>query len=460
MIITPYVVTENNSYIAGSAFGGTTIVAMIFGAIIGFTTMDIFTRLLVRKVIGYLQVFADTNNMPLMRRFFLQTVLRLSLRNITTRDHMEKTVKIATSFGMESSAFYIMLSSSYIAESNISQAQYYLQKALSCRPSPLQVFTILQRSHDLDALLGDKKLITRLIDSGEATKIEMLKYTRLFFKELVAVDIDMNAADNFAGLAATYELECDRIYNDLINRFPKNANVNRVYGRYIEDVKNDAERAQEYYMEADAIEEGDNERLKLRQKTTMEVNEDFAQDEPKEEEISLPLGKRTSLSRNSVLPMRSSPRDKYLTNSSRKPIEKQSEETASSAATSDKAKTKLANHLNAKQSRKLLRLGIYAIAPVLCVVVIVIGAVLQSQLPYVSTDILLNSCGLQPVSFQRKLHLICHCDHIIVINAWRQFGRNHVANTNISDIIAQLQDVRDRSTVIFAHTIMTNITVF
>jgi hypothetical protein len=394
--------------------------------------MEIFLRIAQKQVFTYLSIFIDGKDPKTVKLFLMKNILRICIKNTTLRDHMEKTVKIAASFAIESSEMYLMLATSYVHADSVSQGQLYLQRAMSSRPSYLTLFSILQRSKDIDEMIGDGKLITKLIDRGETIKAEMMKYTRLFFKQLVASEIDLAAADKFAIHAAKYEYDCDRLFNNLINRFPKNANVNRIYGRYLEEVKNDAEGAIQHYIDADSIEEQDQERLKMKNSAMHDVNKELHPEI--EEELVYPSSKRAVIpyhiakepSESRQL-LHGSPTKKHVKGGSvveHSPIEQGD---SSSSGVSDKVRSKFLTQLYTKDARVWTRVALYAIAPVLCVVIIIFASVIETQIPFVDTDTLLTSCHSQPIAFR-------------VLNEWRIIQRN---GANVSELQHQFASVRD-----------------
>jgi hypothetical protein len=260
--------------------------------------------------------------------------------------------------------------------------------------------------------VGEAKLITKLIDRGESIKREMFRYTRLFFKQILSQDIDLKNANKFALLAAKAEQDCEQTFNTLVNRFPKNVNVNRIYGRYLEEVKNDPEAAVHYYTNAEIIEEEEAERTKLRNGILDEMRD------VEEEPLHVPSSPKHIRPRsNSISPALPPPISPMrLTGNFAHPKDTPSEkdevhttgsikhdqDSVMSAVTIDKTRPKFLTQLYTRERHTRLRIGMYMIAPVLCCVIIILASVLETTIPFVNTSTLLNSCLAQDQPYRSK----------------------------------------------------------
>jgi hypothetical protein len=237
--------------------------------------MEIYARVLFSKAKKYIEPILE-GNLSKVRMKTLEIGVQFSVYDQAMKEQFEKAVKLASLESFESARIYLTLAGSFIDITTLTQAQFYLQKCMACRPNLLVQFSVFQRYQDIDVLIGDRKSISRMIDLGQKAKDNTNMYITMFFRALVSEKIDYNALNRHAQLACENEKECDKVFQGLIGKYPKNANVSRVYAQYLEEFKFNKEAAMEYYADAEALEIQEQERSRQKRKafTLSNVHED------------------------------------------------------------------------------------------------------------------------------------------------------------------------------------------
>jgi hypothetical protein len=415
-----FFMNSSDSNTLGIPIGFSSLAAIPIGFVIGFAAMGLYTRIVYRITNSYLDALGEGNTKKIRLKFFEMGV-QFSLYDKARKEAYEKAVKLAALESVESSRIYLSLAISHIDYATLSQAQLYLQKCETCRPSIFTRFSMFQCGQDIDYLLGDRKSISRMIDMGMKMRDETQKYIMMFYRNLVSEKLDYSILNKFAHLAYEAEYECDRIFRGLIDRYPKNANVMRVYAQYLEELKFDREEAAMRYADADAQEQVDQERS--RQKRRAFADEPSTPEEPGSpykldhyrSESALHYAKKRP---NSVHPQgddENVSQKSFMLRQSSKMLDKMDMENISqSSQMMSETERKQVTHMREisnKQNQWPLRIAIYFVVVVLGIFGIIAYSVIETQIQYVNPSVLTQACNMKNGAYE-------------VVNDWRYFQRN------------------------------------
>jgi hypothetical protein len=407
----------------GIVVGTLQIFFSIVAFVIGIITMEVFMYFIKKQALKYgVLLTSASNDINGIRVRVLEMAFRISLTNQDSRVQMERIVKRAALESIESTQLLLLQATvhTFLSVSTLSYASLCLQKSTSYRPNIFTRLTIYQRYQDLELATSqssNKKRIYQIINTGKTFQMEVQYYRRAFWKGLVSSSVDLDTLSKISHLAHLSETECDRIYSGLINKYPKNINVVRVYASYLEDVKVRADDAAYYFSEADALEEQEQSRLRQKRKAFANQYEFTGENESPvpittKEPAHYPLIRNNSVTPEDALSMLGDRIEDNVQSVDSKPYKrtnKQAEDkmheelTASilDSVTSSAARKKqiYLKQLSVKDNKWILQILIYAsISILLMAYVFTVHGVYSTQMDYLGIDKLKTACRLQLIN--------------------------------------------------------------
>jgi hypothetical protein len=382
----------NNVESVGIGLSVTSLVCIPIGFALGFIIIEVFTRVCMRVFNNY-EHYLHEGQEKKVKLFILEMTVRFSAGDIGKMEYVEKIVKLASFNNIEHSRLYMLLGAHNAAIASYSYASMWYNRAAACSIKSMDHTTLLQLQYDLDYLLGDKKRISKMIEQGKFQQEELQRYIRLFFKNLVGEAIDNTKLNTYAECAHEREQECDRIFKQLYADYPKDPNILRVYASYLDEVKRDSETAALIFQQADEQEEIEQTRNRRRQRSMDD------QDQPQNPPSPTNLLRKK---KRAVTPLESSssfkkyaPTEELLKVSDSVKMSETLSKSDSSGFKSEQERRKelLLRQIHKKDQKILLRIPIYLIGAVLIAWIIIAGAVLSTDLKYLSTDELYNGCN-------------------------------------------------------------------
>jgi LmbE family N-acetylglucosaminyl deacetylase len=287
------IVNKNNDDQLGGIIGGVAIASYVGCFFFGFTVMMIYITYVRWRVAKYDDILVSGENLNQVNLWYLDIVLRLSANTPKLRAEAEKTVKYAALNNMESLELNLTRAvlNIYMPGGSLMLASHLLQKVNTFRPNLLYKFTLYLRYRDLEINIGEtnnKKRIYALLNNAHDVQKELQLYVTLFFKNIVSGNPDIGQLSMFAHRAYKAEKECTRVMESLLTQYPKDISVVRNYAKFIEDVKRDPEAARDYYEEASALEDQEQERAAQKRRVFVRTPDTPTDDESSKNAI-IPL---------------------------------------------------------------------------------------------------------------------------------------------------------------------------
>jgi hypothetical protein len=427
----------------GIALSVTLLCVMVIAFIVGFICMELYQLYVIRKCLNYETILNEQNESGI--KTISTRNLEIGLRLFSSRGeekalHMEKIVKSASLHNIETNDLLIQRAviQMFISKS-VTYSSLCLQKALSYRPNILMRFIIFLRQQDLEIINSEqnnKRRTTRLIDNGKRMESDLQYYQRQFWKNLVNPKTDLNLLGKFAHLAFTAESECERIFNGLITKYPKNVQIVRVFAQYLENVKHRPEEAEAYYAEAESLEEQEQLRLRQKRKALEENQEESQQAEPLVMHRSNADDDNNSITKRRIatrtpFPHRSSIASSILNHrmSTASVLMGDDIEAISDSISRKSNQNRETYHkqLMIKDNKYLLRAGVLSIIAAMIVTTIVVGAVIESKLKFSDTNIMVDGCrmGMLPMklldqwrNYQMELDYANKSSKLTIVNVF------------------------------------------
>jgi hypothetical protein len=431
-ILTVGNIAQNDVF--GIVIGSIQIFFSLVAFVVGIFAMEVFIYFIKKQAVKYGALLnSAASDINSVRVHILEMAFRISITHPESRVQMERIVKRAGLESVENTQLLVLQAvvHIFVSTATLSYASLCLQKSTSYRPNIFMRLIIYQRYQDLELATSqssNKKRIYQIINTGKNFQMEVQHYRRAFWKALVSSSIDLDTLSNLSHLAYLSETECDRIYSGLINKYPKNINVVRVYASYLEDVKMRADDAVYYYSEAEALEEQEQERLRQKRKAFTNEYEFNAGDtnepptpspttSPQKESTHYPVVRNNSIAPVSADTISLMGASEYnLTNAgnrvprqrrSRFPDEKGETNTqpgyemlSDNSVTSSVRKQQLyLKQLSVKDNKWVFQILIYASLSILLMAyVFMVHGVYSTQMDYLGIDKLKTACHMQTVN--------------------------------------------------------------
>ncbi|KAL0483827.1 adenylate cyclase [Acrasis kona] len=459
-MITSIINTSRNDT-TGIITGSITIGVMILFFFVGFIIFEIYCHTFIHITSKYFDYLCDPTQSNI-NKVNLNNICRFTKFSIYTQQgfhRFEKIINLAALNNMESYHLYNIVASYYISIRDEHHATMYIQRALGCSSTLYSKIINLERSIELDRMLGDRKRIYKLSDQGRKMQDDLHKNIKYFFKTLASENAEFEKLNSHAELAYKSEAECDHIFGTLYSQIRNQSKrVANVMPNTSKKSRRILEEANFLYAKAEEVEEIAMHKARQRDQMLMDtvsVNEDMnpilevtnMNDYPSpptnNPAVDAFNGKRNNgggnkrLRSSSVAPVTNSTtpvdelhpyRNSDRINKKRNTLETleidpeifrnevEMSDTSGMISEGQKRRDATRKQILVENKHIIKRLMICMLPFVAAACVIMCSTVTNDNLIFVDTERLLESCIIQPIPY-------------IVVNHWRQ----HIVNNGDAD---------------------------
>ncbi|EFC38083.1 predicted protein [Naegleria gruberi] len=278
----------------GVGLTGMTIVLVLVFALIGYVTMEIYTRYVIktiksryltllgegsleREAGGIFQQLEEQENVELLDlygKFVMMSnakSFRLYRKEIVTSTDLQELIGFIRGISTQKTVQHVNLlltSASLVAyfipdESNSTVfANALIKRAVKQHPSTYFKYKIGQKAKEVEVyaseqLRGAKNMIElkSILRNIEKQTTELTSLHRHYFKELMQEMINYKKVEQILHRAAVLTGSLDSIFDNILRLYYNDKTVLRTYASYMESFKFNREIAQEYYGEAMMLED-------------------------------------------------------------------------------------------------------------------------------------------------------------------------------------------------------------
>ncbi|KAL9658602.1 hypothetical protein ABK040_006139 [Willaertia magna] len=279
-LITVAVNTDNQNVLGLILLFAVAIGSSILFFIIGFITMEIYTRVVMfigRSTIravkdGDITIPPDLSEIISFRNMNL--FLRFSLNASSESGDFELGqyfIKTATNQRLDLNAYLLVTSALFIRytiEDTHSQqfALHLLRKASKQNSNILMRYIIYQRSKDIEHETATGKNtyeLRNIINNVTKFQEKLRQYQKLFWKHFVSNEENNERVYNLVKVMHKYIEDSSKTFNNLLVNYHNNSFVIRSYAQFVEEFLYETEVAEELYNEANILEEEESKKRKV-----------------------------------------------------------------------------------------------------------------------------------------------------------------------------------------------------
>jgi hypothetical protein len=218
------VINKHDDNTTGIIFGSLAIGAFFTGFVMGVCLLELYQLLIIRKASSYAALFG-TQKPDNVNLHLVDIYARISSTDIKSAKKVEKLLKLCELYSHCNEHVYLTRAVLYIylRPDERNRAVNYLKKSLEYNPRITMKFSIFTRFRDLEVEMGedqDHRKLVQMLEEGTKIQLDYHFYVRAFWKSIVSDDNRQNLAGLTAQITSCVK-ECDRIYSNLMNQFPK-----------------------------------------------------------------------------------------------------------------------------------------------------------------------------------------------------------------------------------------------
>ncbi|KAG2375198.1 hypothetical protein C9374_010202 [Naegleria lovaniensis] len=245
--------------------------------IIGFAVVEIYSQVISRYVERRLRglkndsLSISSSLKELVNPRALFHYMKFSIKKKNDNELISNFIKAATNQRLELDTSNLIISALYIfyklEEGHTpSFALHLLAKAAKKNTNILQRYAVYQRTKEIeaDSSQGKNSLELRHILNTVSNMQEKLRqYQKLFWKHFVSNEENNEKVYNLVKMMHSLMENSTTTYNNLLVNYNNNAQVLRSYAQFLEEFLFESELAEEFYQEANILEEEDSKKRRF-----------------------------------------------------------------------------------------------------------------------------------------------------------------------------------------------------
>ena len=259
------------STLFGLGFG-----SIILFFIIGFTAVEIYTQIIFRMVRNRLTSLKREPNAihstvsEITNERNLNLYLRFSVKG-KEDELIQHFLKFAMNQRLDLDVNNLVSCALYIFyriddQNSSSYALHLISKATKKNSNLLTRYSIYQRTKEIESLASSGKNsfeLRHILETVEKQQESLRQYQKLFWKHFVSNEENEEKVYNLVKMMHRFMEEASTTFNNLLVNFHNNAHVLRSYAKFMEEFMFETELAEEFYTEANILEEEDSKKKRF-----------------------------------------------------------------------------------------------------------------------------------------------------------------------------------------------------